>query len=155
MGYQTKWSISFSEDQGILRLHKVHTTFENHWGLGGLLSTVVTQQSMETCSTVLLLGTRQSAKYSIALTASRYFDTVCYISNEVVSCSEVFVSSVCQICYLGSWSWKEPGCSGSWIWYSPFLKGLIYPADFGIFTLIYGNSMELSCNRSVPPWLRL
>lgn len=120
-----KWSISFSEDQslhqGIPTLHKVrmHLKSTAGWGLCSalwLLGSV--QQSMETCLKVLFLGSRDSAKYRIALTASHYFDIGCCISNEVVPCSEIFLTCDCQISYLGSWSWREPSCAGSWTWKS-------------------------------------
>lgn len=157
-----KWSITFSDQplhQGILRLHKVNTRLKSTggWGLCSaqrLLGSA--QQSMETCLKVLLLGSRDSAKYRVALIARYYFGVGWYISNEVVPCPGIVVICACQISCLGSWSWREPSCAGSWTWYSPFLKELTFPTDFGIFTLIYGNPMELLCNNmSISPWLKL
>lgn len=61
---------------------------------GALLSTVVTdssQQSMDTCSEVFFLSSRDPAKYRIAWTASHYFDVGFYISNKVVPCSQIFL----------------------------------------------------------------
>lgn len=163
MGYQVKWSISFPEGQslhqGILRLHKVQRLLKSTGGRGlcsalGLLSSA--QQSMETHFKVLFLGTRDSAKYRIALTASQYFVVGSYICNKVVPWKEIFVICGSWVSYPGSWSWREPSWAGSWTWYSPSLEELTFPADFGIFTLVYGNSMELSCNDMlISPWLRL
>lgn len=48
---------------------------------------------METCLKVLFLGSRDSAKYRIVLTARHYFGIGGNISNEVVPCSKIF-------CYL-------------------------------------------------------